>query len=312
MIGRLYAIAALLALTAAGLLAQGDRGIITGTVKDPSGAAMPGRLVTAIQLATNTSYKTSTTASGDFTVPSLPVGDYQVRVENTGFKTQVENNVVVAAGATVRLDVAMEVGATQQTMEVEANAAILQTEAGRVSHGGLAKLVDESAAGRQRRGAQPLRPGRYHGGSRRQRDSNFRIGGGRIGVFGMTLDGTADHGRTARMRRVSWAQINAPSVEALTEFSVESGGFKAEIGHASGGTISFVSKSGTNDISRRRLRVPAQPETGRAGLFRGHEVRIQTERFRRDRGRSGVQFPKYTTAATGHSSSSPTRASAIA
>src|SRR5438132_1110303 len=82
------------------LRAEGDRGIITGTVKDPSGAAMPRAVVTAIHLVTNTSYKTSTTASGDFTVPALHVGDYQVRVENTGFKTQVENNVAVAAGAT--------------------------------------------------------------------------------------------------------------------------------------------------------------------------------------------------------------------
>src|SRR4029077_17542948 len=103
MIGKIYAIAALLALTAAGLRVQGDRGIITGTVKDPSGAAMPRAVVTAIHLATNTSFKTSTTASGDFTVPALPVGDYQVRVENVGFKTQLETNVAVAAGATVRL-----------------------------------------------------------------------------------------------------------------------------------------------------------------------------------------------------------------
>src|SRR5215831_4595682 len=115
------AIAALLALISAGLRAQGDRGIITGTVKDPSGAAMPRAVVTAIHLATNTSYKTSTTASGDFTVPALPVGGYQLRVENVGFKTQVENNVAVAAGATVRLDVVMEVGATQQTIEVQAH-----------------------------------------------------------------------------------------------------------------------------------------------------------------------------------------------
>ena len=63
----------------------------------------------------------------------------------------------------------------------------------------------------------------------------------------MTLDGTA--ATVARPdAQVSWGQINAPSVEALTEFSVESGGFKAETGHASGGTLSFVSKSGTNDF----------------------------------------------------------------
>ena len=90
---------------AASLVAQTDRGVITGTVKDASGAVVPGAQVTAIQTSTNASFKTKTTTSGDFTVPSLPVGDYQVRVENTGFKTYVANNVVVAAGATVPLDV---------------------------------------------------------------------------------------------------------------------------------------------------------------------------------------------------------------
>src|SRR5216683_68725 len=123
----------LLVLTAAGLLAQGDRGILTGTVKDSTGAVVPGVRVTAIHLATNTSYKASTTASGDFTVPALPVGNYQMRVENTGFKTQIVNDIVVAAGATVRLDVALELGATQQTVEVATNAQVLQVDTGRVS-----------------------------------------------------------------------------------------------------------------------------------------------------------------------------------
>jgi hypothetical protein len=78
-------------------------------------------------------------------------------------------------------------------------------------------------------------------------DTNLRIGGGRIGGYGVTLDGTA--ATVARPdAQVSWSQINSPSVEALTEFTVESGGFKAETGHASGGTVSFVSKSGTNDF----------------------------------------------------------------
>ena len=86
-----------LVLTAAGLLAQGDRGIITGTVKDSTGAVVPSVQVTATHLDTNTSYKASTTASGDFTVPALPVGNYQVRVENTGFRTQITNDIVVAA-----------------------------------------------------------------------------------------------------------------------------------------------------------------------------------------------------------------------
>src|SRR5690242_5230922 len=125
---KFHALAVFFVLTAAGLRAQGDRGIITGVVRDASGSAMPNAAVTAVHLLTNTSYKTTTTASGDFTAPALPVGSYSVRVESAGFKTQVENNVAVAAGATVRLDIAMEVGTTQQTIEVEARAAVVTTD----------------------------------------------------------------------------------------------------------------------------------------------------------------------------------------
>src|SRR5215471_5427238 len=241
------AVGVLFALTAAELQAQGDRGIITGTVKDASGAAMPNAVVTAVNLLTNTNYKTSTTASGDFTVPGLPVGSYSVRVENTGFKTQVENNVAVAAGATVRLDVVMEVGATQQTIEVQAHAAVLTTDTARVSTEVSSRLVNDLPLVVNGAVRSPFDLATTTAEVAGSGDSNFRIGGGRIGGFGVTLDGTA--ATVARPdAQVSWGQINAPSVEALTEFSVESGGFKAETGHASGGTLSFVSKSGTNDL----------------------------------------------------------------
>jgi len=244
---KISVIATVLVMTAAGLLAQGDRGIITGTVKDSTGAVVPGVRVTAIHLATNANYKASTTAAGDFTVPALPVGNYQVRVEQTGFKTEIANDIVVAAGATVRLDLALELGTTQQTVEVGANAQILQADTGRVSTEVSNKLVDDlpllvNGAVRSPFDLATITPEVAGSG-----DSNLRIGGGRIGGFGMTLDGTAI--TVARPdAQVSWSQINSPSVEALTEFSVEAGGFKAETGHASGGTISFVSKSGTNNF----------------------------------------------------------------
>src|SRR6516165_1300276 len=131
--GKLSAFAGLVALTATGLLAQGDRGIITGTVKDASGAVVPGAQLTAIHLVTNINYQASSTASGDFTVPALPVGMYRVRVEHAGFKTQIQGGIQVASGTTVRLDLVMEVGATQQTIEVKANAQLLTAETARVS-----------------------------------------------------------------------------------------------------------------------------------------------------------------------------------
>src|ERR1035438_6417138 len=61
------------------LLAQGDRGEITGTVTDATGAVVPGGQVTVVHGATNAPYRTTTSTAGNFTVPSLPVGDYQDR-----------------------------------------------------------------------------------------------------------------------------------------------------------------------------------------------------------------------------------------
>jgi Carboxypeptidase regulatory-like domain len=231
----------------ANVMAQTDRGVVTGTVKDVSGAVVPGAQVTAIQTNTNANFKTRTTTSGDFTVPSLPVGSYQVRVESAGFKTYVATKVEVAAGATVPLDVTMELGTTQQTVEVLANAQMLQTEAGRVATEVSSRLVDEL-------------PVVVNGAVRSPFDlsasaaevnstGQYRVGGGRGGAYGMTLDGTSvTTAGQLDSNGVTWTQINTPSVDALTEFSVTSGGFKADMGHASGGSMSFVSKSGTNEF----------------------------------------------------------------
>ena len=231
----------------ANLVAQSDRGVITGMVKDASGAVVPGAQVTAIQSSTNANFKTKTTTSGDFTVPSLPVGDYQVRVESTGFKTYVASNIVVAPGSTVPLDVVLEVGTTQQTVEVVANAQLLQSESARVATEVSNRLVDEL-------------PVVVNGAVRSPFDlssttaevnstGQYRVGGGKGGAYGMTLDGTTiTTAGQLDSNGVTWTQINTPSVDALTEFTVTSGGFKADIGHASGGAMSFVSKSGTNQL----------------------------------------------------------------
>jgi hypothetical protein len=188
---RICGILTVFVLTASGLLAQGDRGIITGTVKDSTGAVVPGARVTAIQPATNSSYKASTTAAGDFTVPDLPVGNYQLRVEATGFKTEVANDIVVQAGATVRLDLQLELGATQQTVEVGASAQTLQVDTARVSTEVSNRLVDDLPILVNGAVRSPFDLATTTAEVAGSGDTNLRIGGGRIGGFGMTLDGTA-------------------------------------------------------------------------------------------------------------------------
>ncbi|MCX6629628.1 MAG: carboxypeptidase regulatory-like domain-containing protein [Candidatus Solibacter sp.] len=75
-------------------------------------------------------------------------------------------------------------------------------------------------------------------------DQDFRVGGGQAGSWAVTLDGTSAN--TNRGGSTQWAAVNAPALEAITEFRVETNGFKAEFGRAGGGVVSFISKSGTN------------------------------------------------------------------
>src|SRR5450759_3089485 len=244
----MYILLALLAaVSTLPLLAQGDRGVITGTVTDPGGAVVPGAQITATQGSTNASYKVKTSTTGDYTVPSLPVGTYALRVEVQGFKSHITNNVIIGPGQEVRVDVRLEVGTTQSSIEVSAAAQVVQTENAGVATTVSSALVD----------ALPVQ---VNGNSRSPFDlagytaevngaGTFRIGGGNDTV-GITLDGSSLAGNKIGNDAGNGgaAAMNSPSVEALTEFTVEASGFKAETGNASGGTLSFVSKSGTNQF----------------------------------------------------------------
>jgi hypothetical protein len=86
----------------AGLLsAQGDRGSITGAVTDAGGARIPAARITATQRETNAQFKATTTESGEFTLPSLPIGPYRVVIECDGFKTTNRDNVRLETGSTL-------------------------------------------------------------------------------------------------------------------------------------------------------------------------------------------------------------------
>ena len=273
------------------LLAQTDRGVITGTVKDASGAVVPGARVSAVQISTNTNFKTTTTAAGDYTVPSLPVGTYRIRVESTGFKAYVADGIEVQPGSTLLVNATLEVGTAQQTVEVTANAQLLQSESARVATEVSNQLVDDLPILVNGSRAQPLRSVGHHGGGEQSR-AQYRVGGGKGGAYGMTLDGTTiTTAGQLDSNGVTWTAYNTPSVDAFTEFSVTSGGFKADVGHASGGAMSFVSKSGTNEFHGDLYEFLRNQDTGRQRLLRRHQADLQAERFRRHGRRTGIYSP---------------------
>jgi hypothetical protein len=97
-------------------IAQTDRGIINGTITDSTGANVPEASVTATNAATGVTFATKTTSSGDFSIPTLPVGLYQLRVEKQGFKSAVRAGVTVSAGGTVTINAQLEVGAVTESV----------------------------------------------------------------------------------------------------------------------------------------------------------------------------------------------------
>ncbi|MGO9256178.1 MAG: carboxypeptidase-like regulatory domain-containing protein [Bryobacteraceae bacterium] len=114
--------------SALAMYAQNDRGTITGEVKDQAGAVVPGASVSATNTGSGEQSKTITTATGNYTIPSLPAGMYSLSVDVKGFKKFVRENIEVQVSITDRVDVGLEVGANTETVTVTAEAPQLKTE----------------------------------------------------------------------------------------------------------------------------------------------------------------------------------------
>jgi hypothetical protein len=240
---RIFVWATLLIATIA--FAQSERGNITGVITDASGANIPNAPVNIINKATNTSEHVFTTGSGGYNAANLAPGVYRVEVNAQGFRAFIEDGVTVTAGATVRIDAKLQLGQLSESIQVTAQAAQMQTENAKVSTAVENKMVDDlplvvGGALRSPFDLVSITPESKGSGT------TLSIGGGQAASWSATLDGlsvntnrSADAGETAYL---------TPSVESITEFSVDTNGFKAEYGQAGGGVITFVSKSGGNQF----------------------------------------------------------------
>jgi len=242
-----FKIAILSALLTFTAFAQSERGTITGTVKDASGAVIPAAKVVVTNTLTGVTQNVPSNATGEYTVPQLQVGSYTVRVEKDGFRPATVTGLVLNASATLRADATLEVGTSVQAVEVSASALALSTENAKTSVTITNKMVDElplvvGGTMRSPFNLATLTPEAKNVGG----DNGFILGGGQAAGYGTNLDGVSAN--TTRALTQSWVAVNAPSIEAITEFTVDTNGFKAEFGQATGGIMSFASKSGTNNL----------------------------------------------------------------
>ncbi|MDQ1471451.1 MAG: hypothetical protein QOJ99_2931, partial [Bryobacterales bacterium] len=245
---------ALTAMFATLCFAQNDRGIITGTVTDQAGAVVPNASVIATNLETGTESRTNTTGTGNYTIPSLTVGRYRVSVEVTGFKKFTQENVLVQVATTNRIDIAMQIGATSETVTVTAESAILKTETAEQSTIITGATINEL----------PLNFGGGGGGTGNIRNpylfnilspgvANNALGQGDTaavnglptGSFRVQVDGQD----STSGNDTGWTStVAAPSVDMVQEFSLQTSNYAAEFGQAGGGFYNFTTKSGGNQF----------------------------------------------------------------
>ena len=235
----------LLAALCVAAYAQSERGSITGIVTDPAGAAIAAAELSIINRDTNVTAKITTSASGEFSAPNLMPGQYRIEVTAPGFKRFIRPLLIVSAASTARLDAQLQLGQVSEQIEVSASVVTVQTDDAKVSTQVDNKLVDElplQVAGTMRSPFNLIAVIPEAQGS----GQSLSLGGGQVAAWDATLDGHSIG--TNRSGDTAEAALNTPSLESLTEFTVDTNGFKAEYGQAAGGVMTFASKSGTNKL----------------------------------------------------------------
>jgi Carboxypeptidase regulatory-like domain len=228
-------------LLLAGLaFAQQDRGTITGSVTDPSGAAVSNVKITITSAGTQATYNSQTNEYGQYNVPNLPTGLYLVSFEAGGFKKHVRDQLSLGVAQTLRVDAQLEVGATSETVNITGEASLLQTETPDVGTSitkqQLNQLPLSFAGGRSPENfAYKLTPG-VEGGT-----WTAKINGSPHFSKEVLLDGASVTTYLSGHFGESYV-----SPEALQEFKIQTSGLSAEFGRTGGGVFNFVMKSGEN------------------------------------------------------------------
>src|SRR5687767_10849084 len=226
--------------------AQSERGTITGLVMDSSKAAVPGVSIAVINTGTNATANVVSSDSGSYSAANLPPGPYKIEATLQGFQTSNIEGIILNAGTTARIDVTLNLGSVTESVNVVAENQTISTEDAKVATTVSNRLIDELplvVGGAMRSPFDLLSTVPEARGS----GNTTSLGGGQGGSFGATLDGISVN--TNRQADTNETAFLTPSLEAITEFQVETNGFKPEFGQAGGGSITFASKSGTNTVS---------------------------------------------------------------
>jgi len=233
------------------LFAQTDRGTITGTIIDPAGAVVANAAIEARNTGTGAVYQVASSATGNYTIPNLPTGTYELSVTVPGFKKLVRAGLAIQAAQTVRVDGALEVGSATESVTVTEAATLLKTESGELSNTVATKTMDTLpllSVGQNSSGIRnpfnlvALLPGAFYQPSPSFTGPTVRINGGISGSEKVLIDGmdaTNILGQGAN-------QQGQPGMDSIQEWTVQTSNYAAEFGQAGSAVMNVTMKSGTN------------------------------------------------------------------
>ena len=232
-------------LCAAGANAQSTYGTLLGTVKDTSGALVAGAAVTVTESTTNISKTVTTDDRGDYQLPNLLAGTYDVTVTATGFKQFLRRGVPLDPRAEVRVDASLQVGETHTTVEVTGSAPVIATETATVDDVAKGKEISQLPINYRANSTSPFSaittiPGVQVDSGGALGSASFSVSGNHpsqneVSVDGFSVTSPRSNGPIAEM---------FPSTEQISELKVTSQIANAEYGQV--GDIAFIGKSGSN------------------------------------------------------------------
>ncbi len=245
-----YVLLAVLLAIPFSLHAQQYSGTITGTVTDPSGAAIPGATITIVNTGTNDTVTVKSDAQGNFTAPQLPVGTYEVHVTQGNFKEYVETGVQVHTSTNTEVKAALQMGMVSEKVTVSADAIQVQT---------TSASVGEVVSGTQVR-ELPLNGENFVGltqlspGVSAAQGANF-VGKGLDGGVNFSVNGNPYNMNLFLVDGVNNNDVGSnrtilvyPSVDTIAEFKMIRNSYGPEYGQAAGAIISITTRSGSNQF----------------------------------------------------------------
>lgn len=239
----------LLLIAAFALHAQSITGSVSGTVSDPSGAAVPGARVTATEIASNIAAVAESGVRGEYSFPALRPGVYRIDVEAPGFRRLVHPDIPVRVNDRVVVDLAMVLGTISESVEVNAAPPMVESQSGAIGNViGNRQIVNLPLNQRNPFQLALLSPGVVPStafGDAFNTSSNFIINGNRGNTSEILIDGITNSVPAANPIVVVSL---FPSPDALEEFKVQTNGYAAEFGRSGGGIVNMVIKSGTNQF----------------------------------------------------------------